>query len=67
MASLIHNRYIYAKISFHLLPKNEQILNHLLAQVMINTIDLLFIKETSQMGGQLAGGFKVTTEGLFDD
>ena len=47
--------------------KHEQVLHRLLAEIMIDAIDLVFPKELVQRSVELTGRLEIASEGLLDD
>lgn len=47
-----------------LVPKNHQVLHHLLAQVVVYAVDLILCEEGGEMDRKLLGALKVTSEWL---
>lgn len=45
-------------------PEHHEVLYHLLAQIVINTIDLVFREEGGEMSGQLFRALKVVSKRL---
>ena len=48
-------------------PKHEDVLDRLFAEIMVNAIDLIFVKTRLQFRIQLAGRVQIGAEGLFHD
>ena len=47
--------------------EDRQVLDRLLAQVMIDAVDLLLVEDLSNLAGQLSGAGQVEAEWLLDD
>ena len=45
-------------------PKNEQVLGSLLAKVVINSINLVFLENGRQLAVELAGGIQIMSNGF---
>lgn len=56
-------RLHYSQV-FFTLPEHHQVLHHLLAQVVVNAIDLVLFKQCRHVIGQIIGAIQVLAKGL---
>src|SRR4029453_7635151 len=48
-------------------PEHQQILDRLLAEVMVDPVDLIFLEDAGEVAVERTGAFVVVAEGLLDD